>query len=161
MFKRIILMAVGAALALSVGAAGAYFTAQVKVSDSMIEAGTVAISTVPTTTPLAIKGLAPGRSMTRSLQVLNDGTLASDIIVTASRQSGITDFHNVLRCKVSHAGTSLYDGPLSGLRTVPTRLAGGESRDLSFEISMPATATDYFQGDYTKVSLAIDAEQAH
>ena len=52
MFKRVLFIVIGAFAALSVGAAGAYFAAQVQVADSVIRAGSVAISTVPTTAPL-------------------------------------------------------------------------------------------------------------
>lgn len=161
MFKRIVLAAAGAALALSVGAAGAYFTTQVKVADSVIRAGTVAISTEPTVAPLAIDTLAPGTAVARPLAVLNDGTLPVDLVVSVSKTAGITDFYEALTVKVTSGDTALYEGPLSLMRTTPLRLVAGGRADLRFEVGLPATAGNTLAEDYVKIALLVDAEQAH
>lgn len=161
MLKRVLFAVVGALSALAVGAAGAYFTTQVQVADSLIRAGAVAISTVPTTAPLAIDSLAPGVAEMRQLSVLNDGSLPADIVVTASKKAGITAFYDALLCRVTCAGTSVYEGSLSDLRTTPLRLAPGARGELRFEVSLPATATNSLAEDYARVSLYVDAEQAH
>lgn len=161
MIKRVLLTAIGAFAALSVGAAGAYFAAQVQVPDSVIRAGAVAVSTVPTTAPLSVDALAPGTSAVRSLMVHNDGSLPSNVVVTASKKAGITEFYDALAARVSCSGTDVYNGRLAALRTAPLRLAPGAQGDLRFEISLPATATNALADDYARVSLYIDAEQAH
>jgi len=161
MLKRIVVTALGALAALSLGAAGTYFAAQVQVADSVIQAGSVAVSTVPTSAPLSVDALAPGATAVRSLSVVNDGSLASDVVVTASKKAGITEFYDALATRVSCAGTEVYNGPLAGLRTSPLRLAPGAKGDLRFEVSLPATATNTLAGDYARVSLYVDAEQVH
>ena len=161
MFKRALFSIVGALAALSIGAAGAYFTAQVQVADSVIRAGAVAISTVPTSAPLSVNSLAPGETAVRPLAIINDGSLASDVVVTAKKSAGITDFYDALDTRVSCNDSELYSGTLAGLKSTPLRLAPGARGDLRFEISLPATATNTLSSDYAKVSLYIDAEQAH
>lgn len=161
MFKRILLAAIGALTAISVGAAGAYFTAQVQVADSVIRAGSVAISTVPTTAPLAIDALAPGATASRTMTVVNDGSLPSDIVLSVQKKSGITDFYNALTAHVSCADTTLYDGPMSAMQTTPLRLAPGARGDVRFDVGLPADATNSLSQSYAKVSVYVDAEQAH
>lgn len=161
MYKRALTAVVGALAALSIGAVGAYFTAQVQVADSVIKAGAVAISTVPTAAPLAIDALAPGEVAARPLAVVNDGSLPADIVVTAQKKSGTTEFFNQLTARVSCNGTELYSGPLSALKTAPLRLASGARGDLRFEIGLPAESTNSVASDSVKVSLYVDAEQAH
>jgi len=161
MLKRVSFGLLGALCALAIGAAGAYFTTQVQVADSVIRAGSVAISTVPTTAPLAIDALAPGTAESRQLSVLNDGSLPADIVVTAAKKAGITEFYQALQCKVSCAGAPVFEGALADLRTTPLRLAPGARGDLRFEVSLPATATNTLAEDYARVSLYVDAEQAH
>lgn len=161
MFKKVLFSVVGALAALSIGAAGAYFTAQVQVADSVIKAGAVAISAVPTSAPLAIDALAPGENAVRPMAVVNDGPLPADVVVTSSKKAGITEFYNALDTRVSCNGAELYSGTLAGLNTTPLRLAPGARGDLRFEVSLPATATNTLASDYAKVSLYIDAEQAH
>jgi len=161
MFKRVLYTVLGAVTAISIGAAGAYFTTQVQVAESVIKAGTVAISTVPTTAPLAIDALAPGTTATRSMAVVNDGSLPTDIVITASKKAGITEFYDALTVTASCAETELYQGSLAGLRTAPLRIAPGARGDVRFEIGLPATATNDLANDYAKVSLYVDAEQSH
>jgi hypothetical protein len=161
MFKRALFSIVGAIAALSIGAAGAYFTAQVQVADSVIRAGSVAISTLPTSAPLSVNSLAPGETAVRPLAIVNDGSLPSDIVVTAKKSAGITDFYDTLSTRVTCSDTEIYNGTLADLKSSPLRLAPGARGDLRFEISLPATATNTLASDYAKVSLYLDAEQAH
>ena len=161
MFKRVLLSLVGAVVALSIGAAGAYFTAQVQVADSIIKAGSVAVSTVPTTAPLSVSSLAPGQTAVRPLTIVNDGSLPSDVVVTAKKASGITEFFDALTVRVSANDTELYNGPLSALKTAALRLDPGARGELHFEIGLPAEAGNSLSSDYAKVSLYVDAEQAH
>lgn len=161
MLKKIVLTAAGALLALSVGAAGAYFTAQVQIPDSVIRAGSVALSTEPTSAALSIDALAPGATAIRPLSVLNDGSLPVDVIVTSAKKAGVTDFYEALNCRVTCAGTQVYDGSLSALRTTPLRLAPGARGDLRFEVGLSSDASNTIAGDYAKLSLYVDAEQAH
>ncbi len=161
MFKRIVTTALGALLALSIGAAGAYFTAQVKVADSVIKAGSVAVSTEPTSAPLSIDSLAPGTSAARSLAVVNDGSLPVDVIVTPSKTAGITAFYESLTCTVTSGNAPLYSGSLSQMKTAPLRMTPGARGDLRFEIGLPAEASNDLTSDYVKLTLYVDAEQAH
>ena len=161
MLKRVLFAVVGAVAAVAVGAASAYFTAQVQVADSVIKAGSVSVSTVPTSAPLAIEALAPGTTAARPMSVVNDGSLPVDIVVTASKKAGITEFYDALTCRVLCSGAPVYDGPLSALRTTPLRLAPGARGEMRFEVGLPAEATNTLAEDYAKVSLYVDAEQAH
>jgi hypothetical protein len=161
MLKRVGTTVAGALLALSIGAAGAYFTAQVQVPDSLIKAGTVAVSTEPTSAPLSIDSMAPGATSIRSMAVLNDGSLATDVTVTASKKAGITEFYEALTCRVTCGGVELYDGKLSAMRTNPLRLAPSARADMRFEVGLPADAGNSVAEDYVKLSLYVDAEQAH
>lgn len=161
MFRKALFSLIGAIAALAIGAAGAYFTAQVQVPDSVIRAGSVSVSTLPTSAPLAIDSLAPGTSAVRPMSVVNDGALASDIIVTAKKSAGISEFYDALDCTVTCGDAELYSGKLSSLRTAPLRLATGSRGELHFEVGIPATSTNTLASDYAKVSLYVDAEQAH
>jgi hypothetical protein len=159
--KRILYLLVGTLVALSVGVAGAYFTARVEVADSVIRAGSVAVSAEPTSAALAITSLAPGGTQTRPLTVVNDGSLPVNIVVTVAKKAGITDFFNALTCRVSSEGTLLYDGTLSALRTTPLAVPAGGRAQLQFDVGLPDSADNDLAGDYAKVSVYVDAEQAH
>jgi hypothetical protein len=151
----------GMLLALSVGVAGAYFTARVEVADSMIKAGSVVISAEPTSAALSIPSLAPGTSQSRPLTVVNDGSLPVTVVVKAVKKAGITDFYNALTCKVTCDGALLYDGALASLQTTPAPLPAGARTTLQFEVGLPDGSGNDLAGDYAKVSLLVDAEQQH
>jgi len=161
MLRRLTTTLIGALLALSVGAAGAYFTAQLQVPDSVIRGGTVAVSSEPTTAPLAIDALAPGTTAVRPMTVINDGTLPADIVVTPSKKAGITEFYEALTCRVTCGGVELYNGPMAAMRTAAIRLAPGARGELRFEVGLPADAGNTLAADYVRLSLYVDAEQAH
>jgi len=161
MLRKLVTTLVGALLALSVGAAGAYFTAQVQVADSVIRGGSVAVSTEPTTAPLSIDALAPGTSAMRPMTIVNDGSLPADIVVTASKKAGITEFYEALTCRATCGGVELYNGPLSSMRTAAIRLAPGARSEIRYDVGLPADAGNALASDYAKLSLYVDAEQAH
>lgn len=159
--KRLLVYAGLIAVVLSVGGARAYFTAQTEVKDSVITAGTVAISSEPTSAPLAIDALAPGETVSKSLEVRNTGTLEFDAATTAAKKAGITDFWNALHCRATSGGVELYSGPLAAMRTAPIRVAPGGSATITYAITLPADADNGLQGDYVKASVYVDAEQTH
>ncbi|MHB1341519.1 MAG: TasA family protein [Coriobacteriia bacterium] len=159
--RRYILIVLAIGLAAGIGSAGAYFTGQAEVPDNIIKAGAVSVSTEPTSAAISIDSLSPGGVAERSMTLLNDGSLPSSVVVTGAKKAGITDFYNALTCRVTCAGTSIYDGPLNLLHTTPLVLAPGASSRLSFAIGLPATAGNDLAGDYVKLTLYFDAEQVH
>lgn len=159
--KRFVLFVLACGTALTLGAAGAYFTSQAQVPDNVISAGTVTVSTEPTSAAISMNGLAPGITVTKPLTVVNSGDLPVDYVVTAVKKAGITDFYNALTCRVSSDGTTLYDGPVATLKTTALPLAPGARSQVQFAMSLPATAGNDLAGDYVKLSLYVDAEQVH
>jgi hypothetical protein len=157
--KRLMFVALVLTGGLMVGAAGAYFTAQAQVPDNVIKAGSVSVSTEPTSAAISIDSLAPGAVAVRPLSVVNDGVLPERFVVTAAKKAGITEFYDALTCRVTSEGTVLYEGTLGALRTVPVTLAPAAKARLEFAVGLPATAGNEIAGDYVKLSLYVDAEQ--
>lgn len=160
MMRKVVFGVVGAILAMSMGAAGAYYTAQVRVPDNMIRAGGVEFSTEPTSSAISIDAMGPGMTESRQLALINTGTLAADAIITPTKSAGITNLYNDLTCKVTCGTTVLYDGQLATLSTTPLRLAPAARADLRFDVGLPLTVESR-PGDYVKITLNIDGEQAH
>jgi len=159
--RRIYLLACAAVLAVCLGTAGAYFTGETMVQDNIITAGTVAISAEPTSAALSVDSLAPGRTISKPLTVVNDGTLPCTVVVTGAKKAGITDFYESLTCTVTHRGSVVYSGPMTALRTAPVTLDVGAREDLALAIALPAEADNDLAGDYVKMTLYVDAEQVH
>jgi hypothetical protein len=158
---KILLVIASLTTALMLGAAGAYFTGQAQVPDSIIKAGSIMVSTEPTSAALTIDALAPGTTVTKPLTVVNSGDIPVGCVVTASKTSGITDFYEALTCRVVADGVALYDGPLATMRTTPLGLGAGSRTQLQFSVGIPAAAGNDLAGDYVKVKLYVDAEQIH
>ena len=158
---KIVLVIAALAAALMFGAAGAYFTGQAQVPENVIRAGAVAISTEPTSSALMIDALAPGTTATKTVNVVNSGDLPVNAIVTVAKKAGITEFYDALTCRVSADGVALYDGPLASMRTEPLALAAGSRAQIQFAVSIPAASGNELASDYAKLTIYIDAEQAH
>jgi hypothetical protein len=156
---KVLLVVASLLAALMFGAAGAYFTGQAQVADNTITAGSVAISTEPTSSALTIAALAPGATITKPLTVVNTGDLPVNYVVTAAKKAGITEFFEALTVRVLADGAAVYEGPLSTMRTTPLPLGAGSRSQLQFAVSIPATAGNELAGDYAKLSLYVDAEQ--
>ena len=159
--KRLLLYAAIVSAVLSVGGARAYFTAQTELKDSVITAGSVDVSVEPTSAALTIDALAPGETVSRTVEVRNTGTLPFDATTTAVKKAGITDFWNALQCRATCDGVELYNGPLSAMRTVPVGVGKGGATRVTYAITLPADADNGLQGDYVRVSVYVDAEQTH
>ena len=161
--KRILLALSATIAALTVmgaGMTGAYLTGQAQVADNIVRAGTVAVSTEPTTAALSVEALAPGTEATRTLNVVNDGNLPVAVSCTASKKAGITALWEALTIRATDgAGAVLYDGPMSGLTTAPLRLEKGARTPIAFAVGLPAAAGNDLSGDYAKFSVVVDAEQ--
>jgi hypothetical protein len=157
--RKLLLWCVSGLALLAVGAAGAYFTGQAQVPDNTVSAGTVAISAEPTSAALSVGALAPGRAVTRTMTVVNDGDLPVSTVVTVAKKAGVTAFWEALTCRVTCAGGALYDGPLATMRTAPVTLAAGQRAELAFEIGLPETAGNDLAGDYARFTAYVDAEQ--
>jgi len=158
---RFLLVTGSLVAALMFGAAGAYFTGQAQVPDNTIKAGAVGISTEPTSSALMIDALAPGTTITKPLTVVNTGDLPVNYVVTAVKKAGITEFYEALTVRVTADGVSVYDGPMTALRTAPLPLGAGSRAQLQFSVGIPAEAGNELAGDYAKLSLYVDAEQVH
>jgi len=159
--KRIIVLALGCLAMLSVGAAGAYFTAQAQVPENVIKAGSVAISTEATTAAISVDSLAPGCVATKTLTVTNDGALPSSVVVSAQKKAGYTDMYEALTCRVATADGEVYDGPMSALKTQAVRIDPGQHVEFQFGMGLPAATSNSLAGEYAKLTLYIDAEQVH
>ncbi len=159
--KKIVLFVIGCYAVLTLGAAGAYFTGQSSSAENVIRAGTVAISTEPTSAAINIDALAPGATITQPMSVVNNGNLPVSVVVTAAKKAGITEFYEALTCRVIVDGAAVYDGLLSGLRTAPITMTAGSRTQYQFAVGLPATAGNELAGDYAKLTLYVDAEQVN
>jgi hypothetical protein len=157
--RRFVLVTLALLAVMMVGVAGAYFTAQAQVPENIVRAGLVAVSTEPTAAAISIEALAPGAVVTRTLTVVNDGTLPASVIVTAAKKAGITAFYDALTVRATSAGAVLFEGALGVMRTSPLTLAPGARCQIDFAIGLPATAGNDVAGDYAKLTLYVDAEQ--
>jgi predicted ribosomally synthesized peptide with SipW-like signal peptide len=162
MLKKVLAAAAGAVLAMSIGAASAYFTTQIQVPDNYIQAGKkISVSTEPTSSAIYVDDLVPGAAAVRPLRLENDGDTPVDVRMSVSKKAGYTDFYESLTCKVSHGDLVLYRGPLAALRTAPLRLAARAQEDLKVEVGFNPAGHNYLPEHYVKLSFVIDAEQAH
>jgi glucose/arabinose dehydrogenase len=135
--RRILYLLVGACLALAVGFAGAYFTARTEVANSVIRGGTVAISAEPTSAALSIDALAPGSTVQRSVVVLNDGNLPVNVVVSAAKKAGISDFYEALTCRVTAEDGSLLVSDTGNKRLIRVDPRGGRAAVVAAGLRTP------------------------
>lgn len=180
----VVLLAGGILGAAPWAATQALFTDTADVTDNQFTAGTVDISTSPTTALVSYSNMAPGDSDTGALVVSNAGTLALRYAITATATN--TDSKNfreeldlVIKTVDVDAtdpcdafdGTQLYTGDLdgtagvvlgqvtSGSQSGDRTLAAGAAETLCFRASLPSTTGNTFQGATTTATFTFTAEQ--
>jgi hypothetical protein len=175
-----------AAAVAGIGTFGGFTDSTTPVSTN-VSTGTLSIDlTQPSVAiPASTAGFVPGDSLTRAVNLVNDGTLGlgSVTLSTAATAGSIltTDTVNGLQMAVkscavawTQGGTAsnptytcssgerlLGSGPVVGNMTLPTpnSLVAGATDYLTFSISLPTTADNTFQGKSAAVSLTFTATQ--
>ena len=131
------------------------------------------------TVPLAFDGVVPGASVTRVLDLVNDGTsaLASVRLGTVATESSVmdTDTVNGLQmtvqsCSVAWTSdatctgtvrTLLGSGPVvrDSLLSDPASLAAGTTDHLAVRLELPVSAGDAFEEQSSELALTFTATQ--
>jgi hypothetical protein len=163
--------------AAAVAGLGTYgsFTDSTTPMNTTLSTGTLSINLtqVGAAVPVSVSGMVPGDSVTRAVDLVNDGDLAMSSIsmVSSATASSIltTDATNGLKlsvrsCSVPWTATytcggterSLLAGPVvnNAALNSPASLNPGGTDHLVFSVSLPATAGNEFQGKSAGISLA-------
>ncbi len=163
----------------------AVFTESPTVGDNTFSAGTVDVTTSPTTAVVSYSNMAPGDLTTQSLSVTNAGTLAARYAISGSAtnadakalkdQLALTiktvDVTTPASPCNEFDGTQLYTGDTDstagklvgdstqGGQAGDRTLASSASETLCFRVSLPSASGNAFQNASTTVTFTFDAEQ--
>jgi Camelysin metallo-endopeptidase len=167
-----------AAAVAGLGTFGGFTDSTTPVSTT-VTTGTLSINaTGPATTAVNVTGMVPGDSITRALDIKNDGTLPLGSVAfatTAPSSVLTTDTVNGLqlslkKCSVAWSAsntcagtqTSVYNGPVLTSQTMsnPASLAVNGTDYLLYTVSLPNSADNTFQGKTAALSLTFTATQA-
>lgn len=159
-------------------------------ADTIVETGTLSIDLGvpggPKTIPVTTSGFLPGDSLTRAINLANDGNVALSSVALATTATSsnalVTDAVNGLQLTLEQCsrawtkgGTTdlptytcggtqrtLYSGPVLSTDALPSprSLAPGGTDNMVFTLSLPTTAGNDMQRLSTTVSIAFTAFQA-
>jgi spore coat-associated protein N len=186
MFRKIFVLSIIAGLLAAFASGGsALFAGTSTVAANTFTAGTVSISTNPTTALVTFANMAPGDQVTAPIVVTNGGSLDLRYAVTSlatnpdtkalmsqlvlTVKSGVTTCTNAA---YSADGTQLYNGalgsvpginvmgdPAQGSQTGDRSLAPAANDTLCFHVSLPIGSGNSFQGATTTATFTFAAEQ--
>jgi spore coat-associated protein N len=181
--KRVLALFFGALAAVSLTAASfslGLWTDTATVGGNTFTAGTIDISTSPTSAVIGLNPMMPGDTVNGTLTVNNAGSAslryamssASTNTDSKALRDGIT-LTVKLRDVAADActdfdGTSLYSGTLAaaafgssatGAQAGDRTLAGSVSEKLCLRATLPITAANSYQGGTTTTTFTFDAEQ--
>ena len=187
MLKKLVasLLVLSVIASLAVYGTFAVFTDSETVGSTTFSTGSVDISTSPTTALVTFTDMAPGDEVTSSITVTNDGSLELRYAVTSTTtedvlaaQLDLTIKTGVTTCTNagfdtdgsviygpgdlgSAAGINVIgnpaQGPDGGDRTLPA--TGADNEDLCFNVELPSTTGNAFQGLTTTATFTFAAEQ--
>jgi spore coat-associated protein N len=183
--KALVLFLVAGLLAEFAGGGSALFTGSAAVAANTFTAGTVIISTNPTTALVSFSNMAPGDQVTAPVTVSNTGSLALRYAITSTAtnadglglmsQLGLTIKSSVTTCTDAGFGSSgnqLYTGALgsiAGINVVGNPAQGQQAGDrtlnantneiLCFNVLLPSGTNNSYQGATTTATFTFNAEQ--
>ncbi len=162
----------------------AYFTSTAAVSANTFTAGTVVISTSPTTALVTFTNMLPGDTVTAPLTVSNTGTaqlryavsgastnadtlgLRTQLLlvvktgVTTCTNAGFATDGTIVRTSIALGATTTVIGdPTQGSQTGDRTLNAAANEVLCFQVSLPSGTTNAYQGSATTTTFTFDAEQ--
>jgi predicted ribosomally synthesized peptide with SipW-like signal peptide len=171
---------VGASLGV---ASNAIFTDSQDVDANVFSTGTVDISTNPTTALVTYSDMAPGDEVTNPITVTNAGSLELRYAVTSTTtedtlaaQLDLTIKTGVTTCTNagfdtdgsviygpgdlgSTTGTDVIGDPTQGAQAGDRTLAASANEDLCFNVELPSSTGNTYQGLTTTATFAFAAEQ--
>jgi predicted ribosomally synthesized peptide with SipW-like signal peptide len=177
MVKKILFTLIAVGLLSAVTGLGglAVFTDQAVNDANTFTTGTVDISTSPATAFITYSDMAPGDEVTEPLTVSNDGSLELRYDITSTTtedtlaaQLDLTIKSGVTTCTnagFDTDGTVVYGaadlGSVAGIEVASDRVlaASPTNEVLCFNVELPLTTGDAFQGLTTTATFTFDAEQ--
>jgi predicted ribosomally synthesized peptide with SipW-like signal peptide len=184
MSRILVVLLVTGVVAASLGvASNAIWTDSEDVDANVFSTGTLDISTNPTTALVTFSGMAPGDQVTNPITVTNAGSLELRYAVTSDTtentlagQLDLTIKTGVTTCTNggfdtdgtviygpgdlgSVAGTNVIGDPTQGEDTGDRTLVTSADEDLCFNVELPTSTGDSFQGLNTTATLTFAAEQ--
>ncbi len=161
----------------------ALFTDTASVPSNTFSTGTVDISTAPVSALVTFSNMAPGDQVTNPITVSNAGTLALRYAVTSTTtenvlaaQLDLTIKSGVTTCTNggfgvdgtvvyatgdlgSTTGVNVIGNPAQGAQAGDRPLAASANEVLCFNVSLPLSTGNSFQGLTTTATFAFQAEQ--
>jgi len=185
MLKRILATLAVVSLLASFAVFGSFaiFTDTQSVPDNTFSTGTVDISTDPTTALVTFSDMAPGDQVTNPIKVSNDGSLELRYAVTSTTtedtlagqldltiKTGVTECTNdgfdtdgtVIYGPAdlgSTAGTNVIGNPAQGAQAGDRTLDASAGETLCFNVTLPSTTGNTYQGLTTTATFNFQAEQ--
>jgi spore coat-associated protein N len=179
----VVLLLVGVVAASLGVASNAIWTDSEDVDANTFSTGTLDIGTSPTTALVTFSDMAPGDEVTAEITVSNDGSLDLRYAVTSTTtedtlaaQLDLTIKSGVTTCTNagfdtdgtviyttgdlgSTTGIDVIGDPTQGADTGDRTLAATASEDLCFNVELPSSTGDSFQGLNTTATFTFAAEQ--
>ena len=185
MLKKLVatLLVISAVASFAAFGSFAIFTDTQSVPNNTFTTGTVDISTNPTTALVTFSGMAPGDQVTNPITVSNAGTLQLRYAVTSTTtenvlagQLDLTIKTGVTTCTNggfvtdgtviygpgdlgSVAGTNVIGNPAQGNQGGDRTLNASANEVLCFNVQLPASTGNTYEGLTTTATLSFQAEQ--
>jgi spore coat-associated protein N len=146
---------------------GAIFNGSTNSPSNAFTTGTLLIDTDHSVSSfIGLNNMIPGDSVTKTLQVKNTGTVGFNYTIATAAESATpsllwVDQVNGLQIKVTGKNGVYYSGSISGLinKSSTLALATNTIENLSFQIALPETADNNFQGLAENIKFTFNATQ--
>jgi hypothetical protein len=127
--------------------------------EGFAEGQDIIIKTLPEKEFLTLKNMAPGRSVTKTITVQNNGKNDFNYTTYFKLKSGSEKLFNELQLSVLKEDKILFDGSMKDFKGLdPRQLKGDTEDELTFKVSVPTQLGNDFQGLSSEVEITFNAQ---
>lgn len=118
----------------------------------------IKLRTLPASSFLDAKNMAPGDEVSSTLNLATDGSQGMNVGMNTRLESGSTLFYEALQLTVSSEGQILYKGPLSKFQNNKLSGVNENGKNLLFTISFPLESGNELQNQTAIVAFDFNGE---
>lgn len=118
----------------------------------------IKLRTLPASSFLDTKNMAPGDEVSSTLNLATDGGQGMDVGMNARLESGSDLFYHALQLTVSLEGQILYKGSLSQFQSTKLSGVNDDGKNLLFTISFPLESGNELQNQTAIVAFDFNSE---
>jgi len=159
----ILFLALALAFLIAAKQAQALFSTEFSIKNNILRSGKLSLAIKPSESLLSAENMTSGSTVENTLSIENNGTIATNVSLSAKKSAGYTTYFNALLVTVIHKEQVIYDGLLSQLQNIMLTtqpLAAATGSEYIVRVTLPPDAPNTVENSYANITFTLTAIEA-